>query len=347
MPSRPASRPSIPSPSQRPASGWELDRGNLNSHQPVNRTPSLSDRSRPSDLDLSNQRDAARDRAMTNPRLKPVFEGSPTERRDNARDRMNDAVRNAPSNAAARRASGAGAISASRLQNRAAWGTNVRRGLNPVHRDVFNRNWIDHRINRFPQRWFYWHRNQNVTWWWRWFTWSSLNQWIVYDWYEPFYYDYGFNPYYEDDVIFFDEEPVASYDDYVAGAQDLADAPDPPENAETEWESLSTWAISTNRDHTDSDMLLQLVLSEDGIVSGTYYHGGNDNTQRIHGSIDKTTQRLAFTIGNTATTVLETGLENLTQEEAPLWAHFLNERKTQTWLLIRLESPESESGQAP
>jgi hypothetical protein len=56
--------------------------------------------------------------------------------------------------------------------------------------------------------------------------------------------------------------------------------------------------------------------------------------------LDKATQRLAFTIGESETTILEVGLDNLTKEQAPLWAHFTKTGSSQTWLLVRLESPD-------
>ena len=88
-------------------------------------------------------------------------------------------------------------IATARAQSRATWGTTVRRSVDPIRRSTFNRAWVDRRINLFPQRWFYWHRSRPVYWWWRWSTWSAINAWIVYDnWSDPFYYDFGYNPYY-------------------------------------------------------------------------------------------------------------------------------------------------------
>ena len=87
-------------------------------------------------------------------------------------------------------------------------------------------------------------------------------------------------------------------------------------------------------------MMLQFVLSKDGHLSGTYYNTTTDNTQRIKGALDNATQRIAFTIGESSDTVLEVGLDNLTKDEAPLWAHFTKKGTTQTWLLVRLKSPD-------
>ena len=59
----------------------------------------------------------------------------------------------------------------------------------------------------------------------------------------------------------------------------------------------------------------------------------------IHGSADRRSQRVVFTIGFKEEILLETGLANLGQDEAPVWVHFTENATTQTWLLARLEAP--------
>lgn len=199
--------------------------------------------------------------------------------------------------------------------------------------------WIDDRIRRVPQRWHYWHGNHPPNFWWRWATWATLTRWLAWT-NDPYYYYYGDSIYYEDDVIYVDEEPVATYEDYVETAEDLANLDDPPEDAEIDWESLGTWAISTDADQEGANMLIQLVIAPDGRVAGTYYHTVSDNTQRIHGALDKDAQRIAFEIGDSQTTVLEVGLANLTKDTAPLWVHFTAKGLSQQWLMVRLESPD-------
>jgi hypothetical protein len=48
---------------------------------------------------------------------------------------------------------------------------------------------------------------------------------------------------------------------------------------------------------------------------------------------------VAFRIGESENIVVETGLYNLTQEEAPALVHFGTD-KVEDWLLVRLEAPE-------
>jgi hypothetical protein len=101
-----------------------------------------------------------------------------------------------------------------------------------MRRNVFNRNWIDNRIGRYPQRWHYWHGSYPAARWWRWATWASLTSWVNYDWNDPYYYNYDATVYLDDDVVYADDEPVAAYDDYVESAKQLADVPDPANDAE-------------------------------------------------------------------------------------------------------------------
>ncbi len=53
---------------------------------------------------------------------------------------------------------------------------------------------------------------------------------------------------------------------------------------------------------------------------------------------------VAFYVGTNTTKVIETGLYNLTKNEAPCLIHFGKER-TEQWLLVRLKNPETSSGQ--
>lgn len=238
------------------------------------------------------------------------------------------------------------AIQKARLENRERWSNSVRNRAAVYQRNVYNSVWINQRINRFPQRWFYWHRPHPAHWWWRGFVWGRLTSWVIYSWPPPFYYDYGYTVYYEDQTVFVNEEPVAAYDDYVASAAQLADSfEEPAEDAETEWEPLGTWTLSTDPNARDADMMLQMVLSKDGRVSGTYYHTATDSTRAISGALDNETQRVAWTIGDRADMILETGIANFTKEETPVWVHFTGEGSTQTWLMVRLESGEGEGGE--
>ncbi len=68
-----------------------------------------------------------------------------------------------------------------------------------------------------------------------------------------------------------------------------------------------------------------------------------DTTTPVYGSVDKKTQRAAWTIGKKSRRVFEAGIFNLTKPEAPVLVHF-GTKRTEQWLLVRVENPkESES----
>ena len=85
-------------------------------------------------------------------------------------------------------------------------------------------------------------------------------------------------------------------------------------------------------------MFFQLSIDKDGMVSGAYQNMLSGEKAPISGQVDKKTQRVAWKIG-TNDTVIETGLQNLTQDVASCLVHFGNDN-TQTWLLIRQKQPE-------
>ncbi len=83
-------------------------------------------------------------------------------------------------------------------------------------------------------------------------------------------------------------------------------------------------------------MFLELAVSKEGTIAGTYSNTTSDSAQTVEGRVDKQSQRAAWWIGNNQDIIMETGIQNLTQDETPLLVHF-GSQQTQTWLLVRLE----------
>jgi len=79
---------------------------------------------------------------------------------------------------------------------------------------------------------------------------------------------------------------------------------------------------------------MQLAVNQQGIVRGNYTDEVTDTTLPVHGAVDKKTQRAAWTIGDNKYSVMEVGLNNLTQSEAPALIH--KNGTTQRWLMVRL-----------
>jgi hypothetical protein len=157
-------------------------------------------------------------------------------------------------------------------------------------------------------------------------------------------YDYGENITYQDGSVCYDGQPVATEEQYADQAQQFADAgrtAQPPEDEK--WQPLGVFAM-TFGDETTSDNLFQLAINKDGVVRGNYYNALTDSTQPVYGSLDKTTQRVAWSVGENKTKVFECGLYNLTQDQTTILVH-TGKDKTDQYRLFRIEQPKE--GQAP
>ncbi|KLU02078.1 mu-protocadherin [Rhodopirellula islandica] len=227
------------------------------------------------------------------------------------------------------------------------WGNQVR---NHCHYHGFGPNWWGRHPFRFcGWHYFYSYRYYPSSYWWstptyptvtNWFTWSAPAPSME----QPVYYDYSSegNVTYEDNRVYIGGEEVATSEEFAQTAADLAtvDAPESEEIAEeSEWLPLGTFALTTDADDVDPDRIVQLAVNKEGIVSGTLHNQKTDETQAIQGQVDKQTQRVAMRIGENEDIVVETGLYNLTQDEASVLVHFGTETQD-TYMLVRLPSPE-------
>jgi len=96
----------------------------------------------------------------------------------------------------------------------------------------------------------------------------------------------------------------------------------------------------TKPDQAKSDVSIQIAVNKQGIIRGNYTDNVTNKNQVVQGSVDKQTQRVAFTVGENATNIVETGLYNLTKDEAPCLIHFGKDR-TEQWLLVRLQKSDT------
>ncbi|QDU90258.1 hypothetical protein Pla175_36600 [Pirellulimonas nuda] len=195
-------------------------------------------------------------------------------------------------------------------------------------------------LGRHP--WNYWWRRPTFAAFGTWFAWNAPAQ----VWSQPVYYDYGDggNVYYQDDSVFIDGQEVCSAVDFAASAMDLATVQPPAGQAAAEaaeWMPLGTFAVSSDEQDDSAGRAMQLAVDKEGVVSGVYYSSDTDAAQTVLGQVDKETQRVAFRIGESEDIVAETGLYNLTKDEAPLLVHF-GPDKVEYWLLVRLEEPQDE-----
>jgi hypothetical protein len=84
--------------------------------------------------------------------------------------------------------------------------------------------------------------------------------------------------------------------------------------------------------------VFQLAINKQGIIRGNFQDSADGKTAAVEGSANLQTQRVAFTVADKPSTVIETGLYNLTKDEAPALVH-IGADHTEQWLLVRLKNP--------
>jgi hypothetical protein len=177
-------------------------------------------------------------------------------------------------------------------------------------------------------------------------TWDSASAYCGYSDVPPAYYDYGNNVTYEDGNVYVNGDDAGTSEQYYDQADQIA-AAGAAANAtpDGDWLPLGVFAF-TKPDQQTSDISIQLAVNKEGIIRGNYTDSATKQNQVVQGSIDKKTQRVAFTVGDNKTSVIETGLYNLTKEEAPCLLH-IGKDQTEQWLLVRLKQPEQAASAAP
>ena len=179
--------------------------------------------------------------------------------------------------------------------------------------------------------------------WWAWATVGSVTGWLIGSYGEPIYYDYGTNIYYEGDNVYYNDELVATTDEYAEQAQRLAeDVPEvDPQNVD--WLPLGVFALSAKNsdDVENATIFLQLAISKQGIIAGTFRNTATDKAVEVEGTIDRESQRAAWGPVHESWPIMETGLYNLTENEAGALVHFAD-GQTQQWMMVRLEEPNQE-----
>ena len=215
-------------------------------------------------------------------------------------------------------------------------GDYVRRGFDG--RGYYTRDWY----RRYPRAWYprAWARNDM----WAALTWEEMYGYMGYGYTDPMYYDYGNTVTYQNNSVYMNGQDLGTSDEYYDQAQSLAETGTQAQPAEDQqWMPLGVFAI-THGDHTKADLILQLAVNKDGVIRGNYTAKLTNHTLPVHGSVDKKTQRAAWTIGDNKDNVIETGIYNLTKDEAPALAHF-GKDKTEQCVLVRLNKDGDDGSQ--
>ena len=199
--------------------------------------------------------------------------------------------------------------------------------------------------------WRHWNRHR-WNFWWTVPTFRGLTQWFTWRaptvvWAQPIFYDFGpgGNVVFQDNRVFINGEDIGTIEDFSQSAAELATvaAPESEDQADAaEWMPLGTFAVSTNEQEGEPTRFVQLAVNREGIISGTYFNAQTDVAQVVLGQVDSQTQRVAMRLGEDENIVVETGLYNLTLEEAPVLVHFGPDRY-EFFLLVRMYEPEADT----
>jgi hypothetical protein len=155
---------------------------------------------------------------------------------------------------------------------------------------------------------------------------------------QPVVYNYGGNVTYQDDQVYYGSQPVATAEQYYQQASTLAASAPVPDPKAADWLPLGVFGL-VQKEQSEPHYVLQLAVNKAGAIAGNYTDLVSGTNVLVQGAVDKKTQRAAWTVGSNKTTVCETGIYNLTQDEAPALIH-IGKEKTQQWLLVRLKQPE-------
>jgi hypothetical protein len=306
---RPAERPA-----ERPAAGGRVEdrQGNQGNRQD-NRVDRQDDRSGNVQDNRSDRRDNVSDNR--------------SDQRDNVSDNRSNRQDNLSDNRA------------NRIDNVGQRQTNR----------VDRRNEVRQQVRRNPPRSNFWGGNRYARRWtrpYRWATWGAVASWFPWGWTQPTGYSYGDNVYIEGDTVYYGDDAVGTQQEYgeqafaiAAGADEIA--PDAAAD-DSEWMSLGVFALTQDGEASGPapNLFIQLAVSKEGMIAGTYSNNSTGKSQEIQGVVDKKTQRTAWTVGAEDWPVMETGISNLTKDEAPALIHFAD-GQTQQWLLVRLEDPDA------
>ena len=165
---------------------------------------------------------------------------------------------------------------------------------------------------------------------------------------EPVYFDYGTNIYYEGDNVYYEGEVIATTVEYAQQAQEIAAAVPADINPdEVDWMPLGVFALTQKEGSAeDSTLFLQLAISKEGIIAGTFQNTATSDSFEVEGTIDQKSQRAAWGPVGEKWPIMETGLYNLTENEAGALLHF-EDGQTQEWNMVRLDDPEKQEGDSP
>ncbi len=154
--------------------------------------------------------------------------------------------------------------------------------------------------------------------------------------------------YYEDGSVYYGDQPVCTEVQYIEQAEQIALSEPATQPAPHDWLPLGVFAVTQAGQPTGADptMFVQLAVSKQGVINGTFQNTATNTVKAIEGMVDKQTQRAAWTLAGESRPLMETGIVNLTENATSALVHF-PDNTTQQILLVRLEKPGTAQAATP
>jgi hypothetical protein len=137
---------------------------------------------------------------------------------------------------------------------------------------------------------------------------------------QPVPYDYGGNVVVQPTNVYVNGDASGAPQQYSQQATQVANAGQAQPDPEGKWMPLGVFAMVEGQE-TTSDDIFQLAVNQQGILRGNWHNVKSNQMETLSGSVDKQTQKAAWTIGGDKTPVYEAGIVNLTQDTAPVLVH--------------------------
>jgi hypothetical protein len=140
--------------------------------------------------------------------------------------------------------------------------------------------------------------------------------------------------------VYYGDQVVCTDEEYLEQAEAIATNIPEVKPAEQDWMPLGVFAMTADGEPTGAEptMFLQLAVSKQGIINGTFQNTATGSVQAVEGMVDRQTQRAAWTAVGKSRPLIESGIANLTQDMSAALVHF-PDGSTQQWLLVRMDKP--------
>ncbi len=280
-------------------------------------------------VDRQNFRLKSRAAAMKHPDTAHLFKGDAASRPADVEKRLYEAARKTPSISA-------DAIARRKAENK-RWARGVLASAQSRPSNLFTEKWwkgVQGKLAGTRSAFF---ATQPASTWWQAASWKDLASAAGLDEAaKPFVYVYDGNITFKSDVIYVNDQPVASYENAVAAALRLANSGAGDAASEADWTPIGIFALSNSIRKMDAPQAIQLGMDRKGNIAGVYVNWPAGHVIPIYGKVDPKTQRVAFNIGKNNNVTFTVGLANLAANEMRLWVHLPN-MHSQTWLAVRMK----------